>query len=402
MLALALAIGSQSVVAESGWVGTWGASQQTRGTAGSGVPSGKLTFRNIVHVSQGGTALRLQLSNEFGTTPLTVGEVHVALSAGSGAIVPGTDQAVTFAGSPSITIPPGAVAFSDGTSFSLPSFSNLAVSVYLPAQSIPSSSCHPDAIATNYNNAGNVVAASSLASSSTTWCYLRAVDVQSATATSAVVTLGDSITAGYQSPSDANDRWPDFLAANLQQNSATAGIGVVNEGVVGNLLLNAGVGPNGLARLDRDVLAQSGVGYLIVLEGINDLDSSSPPGSVATAQALIAGYEQIVMRAHNHGIKVFGATLTPDGGNIYFPANNDVARQTVNAWIRTSGVFDGVIDFDSVLTNGAVPPAIPALLPAYDSGDHMHPNAAGYQLMANTVNLALFQNSTNTTGKGTK
>jgi lysophospholipase L1-like esterase len=396
LLVLTVGFGTQFTAAQStqaGWMGTWGMAPTAEATSGP-TASGNLTFRNIVHISLGGSSMRLQFSNEFGTGPLTVGPVQVALSAGGGAIQPGTGATVTFGTNASVTIPAGSVAFSDPVAFTTRPLSNVEVSFFIPAQTIQTETCHQFALASNYVSTGQNVGKATIGGAIENWCYLKGVDVENGTAGASVVTLGDSITAGYQSPLDANARWTDYLAVALQGNASTPNISVINEGIVDNLLLGAGLGPNGLARIDRDVLAQTGVGYLILAEGINDLGYATQTGSTTTltAAALIQGYEQVVTRAHTHGIKVFVATITPDGGTSYYPPNDDTGRQAVNAWIRNSGgVLDGYIDFDAALTNGATP--VPALLPQYDSGDHLHPNAAGYSVMASQINLSLFQGS---------
>jgi len=343
----------------------------------------------------GGSTVRVQLTNEFGSGSLIVGPVQVAISAGNGAIQPGTNVGLTFSGSSMVTIPAGAVAYSDPLSFSVPALGSLAISAYFPAQTISKSSCHPYAQATSYASTGNTVAQASGGTGAQTWCYVRGIDIETASPGSSIAAIGDSITDGYQSPVDSNKRYTDYLAAALQANSSTVDIGVVNKGILANELLGedvfTGYGPSGMARLAADVFGQTGVSYLIVLEGINDLGYASPSGSMATAESLIASYQQLIAQAHSHGMKVYGATLTPDGGTAYYPANDDAGRQAVNAWIRTSGAFDAVIDFDAALTNGAVAPAIPALQKQYDSGDHLHPNALGYQAMANAISLSLFE-----------
>jgi len=382
---------------QGNWIGTWGTASYSQTSSALSQSTGNFTYRNVVRVSVGGTAVRVQLTNEFGTGPVTIGPVQVAMSAGSGAIKPGTNAALTFSGSPTVTIPIGAVAYSDPVTFSVPALASLAISAYVPAQTISRSSCHPYAQATNYQSAGNIVAQTSASGSTAiqSFCFLRGIDVESANGGGSIVAIGDSITNGYQSPTDGNKRYTDFLAAALQADPSTANVGVLNKGIVGNELLGVsgfvGYGPLGTARLSGDVFNETGVSHVIVLEGINDLGNANPSGSMAVADALIAGYQQLIAQAHSRGISVYGATLTPDGGNGYYPANDDTGRQAVNAWIRTSGAFDAVIDFDAVLTNGAVAPAIPALQKQYDSGDHLHPNALGYQAMANAINLTLFE-----------
>jgi len=396
LLALAFQ-GANAQGTATNWIGTWGTASYAQTASSIEQSTGNFTYRNIARVSVGGTAVRVQLTNEFGTGSLTVGPVQAAISAGTGSIEPGTNVALTFSGSPTVTIPPGSVAYSDPVTFSVPALSSLAISAYFPTQTISKASCHPSAQATSYMSTGNTVAQTTGGTGVQTWCYLRGIDVENANAGGSIVAIGDSITNGYQSPIDGNKRYTDFLAAALQANSATANIGVVNKGIVANELLGedvfTGYGSAGIARVTADVFGQTGVSYLIVLEGINDLGYSSPVDSMATADALIAGYQQLIAQAHSHGIKVYGGTITPVGGTGYYTWTNDAGRQAVNAWIRSSGAFDAVIDFDAALTNGATAPAIPALQKVFDSGDHLHPNAAGYQIMANAINLALFETS---------
>jgi lysophospholipase L1-like esterase len=403
-IAIVLAIASQRGFAQAtNWIGTWGTASYAQVATSVGQSTGNFTYRNIVRASVGGTAVRVQLTNEFGTSSLIVGPVQLAISAGNGAIESGTNVGLTFGGSPTVTIPPGAVAFSDPLAFTVPAMANLAVSAYFPAQTILKSVCHPNAQTTSYTSAGNTVAQAAGGTAVQTWCYLRGIDIENANAGTSIVAIGDSITDGYQSPVDGNKRYTDFLAAALQANPSTANIGVLNKGILANELLGedgfTGYGSAGLARLTVDVFGQTGVSYVIVLEGINDLGYASPVDSMATADALIASYQQLIAQAHSHGIKVYGGTITPVGGTGYYSWTNDAGRQAVNAWIRTSGAFDAVIDFDAVLTNGAVAPAIPALQKQYDSGDHLHPNALGYQAMANAISLSLFDAQSSTTKK---
>jgi lysophospholipase L1-like esterase len=375
------------------WIGSWGAASYAQVATNLGQGSGDFTYRNIVHTSAGGSAIRVQLTNEYGTAPLTVGPVQVALSAGGGAIQGGTNQALTFGGNPMVTIPAGAVVFSDPLQFNVPALTSLAVSLYVPPQTVTKASCHPFAVANSYMSASNTVASIPGGTAALTWCYLRGIDVEAATAGSTVA-LGDSITDGWESTTDGNKRYTDYLASALQANPATTNVGVLNKGILSNELLGIdafiGYGPAGSARLNGDVFSETGVAYLIVLEGINDLGYANPSGGIATADALIAGYQQLIAQAHNHGIKVYGCTLTPTGGTAYYPTIDDSGRQAVNAWIRTNNAFDAFIDFDAALSNNAVPPAVPALLKQYDSGDHLHPNSLGYSVMAQQISLSLF------------
>jgi lysophospholipase L1-like esterase len=352
------------------------------------------TYRNIVHISLGGDALRVQLTNEFGTTPLTIGAAHIALSAGSGKIQPGTDHPLTFGGRPTVLIPAGGFVLSDPLPMQAAPMADLVVSVFLPDQPAVAPTCHDLGTSTNYLAPGDATAAAELSDPRPTksWCFLKGIDVRVADPrAAAVVAFGDSITDGYGSTIDANRRWPDYLAQRLHAGKNTASIGVLNEGISGNRLLYDRAGPNAIARFDRDVLAQSGVKYLIILEAINDIGripKTGDPESTVTAPDLIFAYQQLIARAHQHGIKVYGATLTPYVGANYASQAGEEVRQAVNQWIRTSGAFDAVIDFDKATQD----PKNPAMfLPEDDHGDHLHPSDAGYKAMADSIDLKLFQ-----------
>ena len=377
----------------SNWVGTWAASP-VGSAVNEGQPGpGNMTYRNIVHTSIGGSALRVQLTNEFGTQPLTVGAAHVAISAGGGgAIQTNTDHALTFNGKPTVEIPAGAFVLSDPVTMQAPPLSDLAVSVYLPEQRIRNTTCHTFADSTNYVLQGDATAAATADKSNPiyAWCFVKGIDVKTDGKAAAIVTFGDSITDGAHATSDANRRWPDVLAARLQADKKTADLGVLNQGIGGNRVLHDGYGPSALARFDRDVIAHSGVKYLIILEGINDigrLKDPHEPGDKITADDLIFGLTQLVTRAHQHGLKVFGATLTPYLPTGYSSPQGEEVRQAYNQWIRTSGIFDGVIDFDKITQDPANPGTF---LPAYDSGDHLHPGDAGYKAMGDAIDLSLF------------
>ncbi len=377
----------------SNWVGTWAASP-VGSAVNEGQPGpGNMTYRNIVHTSIGGSALRVQFTNEFGTQPLTVGAAHVAISAGGGgAIQTNTDHALTFNGKPTVEIPAGAFVLSDPVTMQAAPLSDLAVSVYLPEQRIRNTTCHTFADSTNYVLQGDATAAATADKSNPiyAWCFVKGIDVKTDGKAAAIVTFGDSITDGAHATSDANRRWPDVLAARLQADKKTADLGVLNQGIGGNRVLHDGYGPSALARFDRDVIAQSGVKYLIILEGINDigrLKDPHEPGDKITADDLIFGLTQLVTRAHQHGIKVFGATLTPYLPTGYSSPQGEEVRQAYNQWIRTSGIFDGVIDFDKITQDPANPGTF---LPAYDSGDHLHPGDAGYKAMGDAIDLSLF------------
>jgi lysophospholipase L1-like esterase len=366
------------------WVGTWASSQQ-RGDSGNAPPEPGFTdttLRQIAHVSIGGSRIRVRFSNEFGNTPLKILSAHVAVSAGGAAIRPETDRALAFHGSASVAIPTGAPIWSDPLDFPLGPLSDLAVSIYLKGAP-PEFTTHPGARAPSFFKAGDLASAPDLNDAARTehWYFLSGVDVMAPNSAAAVVTLGDSITDGRNATN--NGRWPDGLARRLQASRTTAAIGVLNAGIGGNCLLYGGLGPNALARLDRDVLSQSGVRWLIVLEGINDLGSKVP----ASSEDLIAAYQQIIERAHSHGIRVFGATIMPVAESFYFKPELESKRQAINSWIRTSGGFDAVIDLDAATRD---PERHDHLAPAADSGDHLHPANPGYQMMADAIDLKLF------------
>ena len=376
------------------WVGTWATADVDRANANAAFGAADTTLRQIVHLSLGGSLVRIELSNEFGTDPLTIGAAHIALAAGKGDIALTSANSLTFGGHATVVIPPGAKVVSDPAALTLPAFADLTISLFLPAQKMAHLSVHNSAYATNYMAPGNVVGAKSLPTegtrTATSWFFLKAVDVMSAAGNASIAAFGDSITDGTASTPDTNQRWPDFLARRLQADKKTAGLGVLNLGIGGNRVLHDGTGPSALARFDRDVLGQSGVRYLIILESINDIGHAADPAKpydIVTADDLIAGITQLVERAHMHGIKVFGATLTPYSGAKYMSPAGELMRQAVNRYIRTDKMFDGVIDFDLATQDKANPAAFN---PADDHGDHLHPNDAGLKAMGDAVNLKLF------------
>ncbi|MGD0251634.1 MAG: SGNH/GDSL hydrolase family protein [Verrucomicrobiota bacterium] len=369
------------------WVGTWGTSPQLAEPRNLPPPPGLTsnTLRQIVQVSVGGEKLRVRFSNVFGTDPVTLSSIHLALSAGGSAIKTGSDKALTFHGKPSVTIPAGESVLSDSFDFDLAPLSDLAVTIHFGGTSAAVTG-HPGSRTTSYLQAGDWVSAPDLPKAAKTehWYILDGIDVLAGNSSAAIVTLGDSITDGRGSGTDKNDRWPDDLASRLQADKGTANIAVLNEGIGGNCVLHGGLGPMALSRFDRDVLSQSGVRWLIVLEGVNDIGGSS---NQAVATNLIAAFEEIINKAHARNIRIYGATILPFGESFYFSPNHEAARQTVNNWIRTSGRFDSVIDFDAV-TRGPQKPS--QLLAAADSGDHLHPNEVGYKMMADAIDLKLF------------
>ena len=373
------------------WVGTWATSPMQAEGINIRLFS-SVTMREIVHISAGGEQIRLRFTNEFGLDPLTVADVHVALSAGGASIQPASDHAVTFGGAASVNIPPGGAIFSDPVALTVAPLSDLAVSFYLPAQIMRAETYHSFADQDNYLADGNSPAAPDLTQPTklSSWYFFDGVDVSVAPGSFAIVTLGDSITDGAASQRSANHRWPDVLAARLSQDPKLAHIGVLNEGIGGNRVLNEVAGPSAISRVDRDVLAQSGVRYVIVLESINDIGRLAHvqvPWDAITAPQLEWGLKQIADRVHEHGIKIIGATLTPYGGAGYHSDLGEQVRQAYNDWIRTSGTFDGVIDFDKITGDPQNPLQFN---PAYDSGDHLHPKDDGYKAMGEGIDLTLF------------
>ena len=377
------------------WVGTWATSPMAAKNPGAkfGAPGADgTTLREIVHISIGGPSVRVVLTNEFGLDPLTIGAAQIALSSGTSTIAPSSATPLAFGGKPSIIIPPGALVVSDPVALKVAPFSNLAVSLFLPDQPVNQLTFHPFADQTNYLVPGNVVTAASLDTPQTffTWDFLKGVDVTADEKSASIVTFGDSITDGAHSTRDANARWPDVLARRLQANKKTANFGVLNQGIGGNRILHDTTGPSALARFDRDVLAQAGVKYLVIMESINDIGHATDPAKpydIVTADDLIAGLTQLATRAHTHGIKVIGATLTPFVGAKYQSPAGEEMRQAVNKWIRTTNQLDGIIDFDKVTTD----PTHPGMfLPLDDSGDHLHPGDEGYKAMGDSIDLSLF------------
>jgi lysophospholipase L1-like esterase len=377
------------------WVGTWASSplldahaKNAEELLTAGTQSGA-TLREVVHVSIGGETVRVRFSNLYGTSPLVIGAVEIAQSLKGVAIVPGTNKAVTFNGQPSVSIPPGALVVSDPTSFKLAALSDLTVSFFLPSPTGPVTE-HQLGNATSYHVTGNVVSSASLESptTATSWYYLNGVDTLAPADAGAVITIGDSITDGAKSTIDTNQRWPDELARRLQADPKYRNLSVLNEGISGNKILLDGAGPNALARFDRDILAQNGAKYLLILEGINDIGRlHGTPDAGLTAADLIAALNQMVVRAHAHGIAVIGCTLTPYHGAGYYTENGEAIRKAVNEWIRTGGVLDGFVDFEAAVRDPNHPDTF---LPNVDPGDHLHPNDAGYKAMGDAIDLKLF------------
>ena len=323
--------------------------------------------------------------------PLEIGAAHVAVGKTGGEIADGTDRVVKFGGSASFTISPGAVAVSDPVDLEVAPLSDLAVSLYLPHDTgIPAS--HTVGLHTAYIAKGNVAGSRSMPEPTNMFAYawLANIDVAAPRDAYTIVALGDSITDGFATTRDADKAWPTLLAKRLKENKSTQRVAVVNQGISGNQVLRDGAGISALARLDRDVLTRPGVKWVILLEGINDINIRTRPNGAnqLTPEELIGGYRQIIERCHAQGIKVMGATLTPAVGVPTYSEHGEEVRVAVNRWIRAKGNFDAVVDFEAVLRDPQNPAKLKA---AGDSGDHIHPNDAGNQLVADAFDLGVFK-----------
>ena len=375
------------------WVGAWATTPDpTRGFTLTGQ-----TLRMITRLSLGGSRFRVRISNAYGGQPLLIGAAHVGLRSREAGLVPGSGRPLTFGGSPSAIVPPGALILSDPVDLSAPALGDLAVSLYLPGKLGEDFRLtgHSAALQTNYiSPPGDFAAAQDLPVQAKTdaFLFVSGVEVLARRAAGCIVAFGDSLTEGNLSTPDSNNRWPDQLARRLAARRGGRQLGVVNLGIGGNRLLHDGRGDNALRRFDRDVLAQPGVTHAIVLIGINDLrNASHRADEVAAAPAMIAGLHQLAARGQAAGLKMFAGTLLPwenetfRGGS--YSAEGEATRLAVNAWIRSSGAFDAVIDFEAMLRDPDHPTRI---LPRWDCGDHLHPNDAGYVKMGDGIDLKLF------------
>jgi len=372
------------------WVGTWATASMLADVPGAIRMLSGVTLRQIVHISAGGAQVRIRFTNEFGLDPLIINDAHAALSAGGSSIRPGSDHALTFGGARTVNVPPGAAIFSDPVALRVAPLASVAVTIYLPPQVMRAETYHYLAAGDNFVAQGDVAGAPDLPQSTTihSWYFLDGIDVAADSDAYSIVALGDSITDGWTSTPNANHRWPDVLASRLQADAGHKNTGVLNAGIGGNRVLNEGYGPSAISRVDRDVLAQSGVRYVILLESINDIarvGHSTVPADNITAEQVEWGFKQIVDAAHEHGIKVIGSTIMPIAHDV--SENSEQIRDAVNVWIRTSGAFDGLIDFDQITRDPANPRRLSA---KYDSGDHVHPNDTGYQAMGSGIDLTLF------------
>jgi lysophospholipase L1-like esterase len=387
------------------WVVSWGASPSPPPDEAhihtKGLEFNNQTLREIVHLSIGGSAVRVRFSNLFGKQSLEIGAAHLALRTTDSAIQPSSDRVLTFGGAPGVSVPPNAFVLSDPVKLAVPAESDLAISVFVPHLTT-AAGLHDFAQQTSYVGAGDLTAAPSIADprAISSWVFLAGVDVSAPPSTAAIAVFGDSRVDGDGSTPNANKRWPDVLAKRLAQQGLP--LGVLNAGIVGNRILHDApqvaveLGVNGLARFDHDALDQPGVKYVIVLEGIVDFGLPgtplAPASEAVSVDDLIAGMKQLIERAHDRGMRVFGATQTPFSGAALIPgifnAEKEAQRKALNQWIRSSHAFDGVIDFEKVVLDPANPERI---RPAFDSGDHIHPSDAGYEAMANSIDLTLFR-----------
>jgi lysophospholipase L1-like esterase len=381
----------------SRWVGTWGCGIQLTEPRNLPPPPGLAsnTLRQIIHTSLGGKQLRVHFSNIFGTSPVVMNSVHIAINpsaATSGVIDPATDKALTFAGAESATLPAGQDIWSDATAFDLPPLTNLAITIYFGMTSGHVTG-HPSSRCASYLLPGNAVTDPTMNGAIATehWYNIEDVDVLADDRCAAIVTFGDSITDGRGSTTGGNNRWPDILAQRLQAHAPTEHIGVVNTGIGGNAIFG-GLGPAGIKRFSRDVLEKSGVRWVIIFEGVNDIGTVRGPRALTLATNLIAAYSEFAAEAHEKQIRIFGATITPFGGSGYYSPEHEAIREDVNAWIRTNSVFDGLIDFDAAVRNAATVTNLqPAFVHGPNANDGLHLNAAGYRAMGEAVDLKLFE-----------
>ena len=404
LLALAaLAALTTAQAQEPKWVGSWGASPLPPSPGAGPFPAtpsfNDQTVRQTVRLSVGGSRVRLRLTNEYGTKAVTIGAARVAVADGADKIKNGTEHAVTFDGRPSATIPAGAPLVSDPIDLNVPDLATLTVSLYLEGETGPCT-CHAtglqDAYVTHGDHTQDTFAPEQTIQMRV---FLSGIEVLAPHA-QAIVVLGDSITDGVGSTVGANRRWPDLFAERLSERKSGTRFGVVNEGISGNQVLANGAGQSALARLDRDVLSVPGASYVIVFEGVNDLGLGygkldgplasvmPPPAIKPTRDAMVAGYRQIIARAHSKGLKVYGATIAPYEGAAYYSAEGNAVRQAINDWMRTSKEFDGVLDFDAAFRDPAKPTQ---MKDAFQFGDHLHGSDAGYRAVADSIDLGLFR-----------
>ena len=416
VIVASLSAGAEPPNVREHWVSAWSAAMHAP-LPFPGLPPSPVfenqTIRMIVRPTISGERIRIRLSNSFGTSALKIGAAHIAIAAQDSKIVPESDHALTFGGASSISIPPGAPALSDAVDLHVSQSSEIAVSLFLPDKT-PSSTVHFWGQHKSYiSGTGDFSGKAEMpnATANGSWYWLADLELSGSEQAGAIVTFGDSITDGVGATQGDYTDWPDLLANRLASEKGSSPLAVINEGIGGNRVLHDGAGVSALARLDRDVLAQPGVVSMIVLEGINDIGwphmkPKLPDGTImkepplarelVTTQEVIMGLRQIIDRAHQHGIRVFGATLTPYEGADYYSEDGEVTRQAVNQWIRTSGAFDGVFDFDAAVRDPSHPGQFRE---GYHSGDHLHPSATGYKAMADAVDLTMLRSAVTSSTK---
>jgi len=408
LAAACVLLASAASAADRPWARSWGASPQAPMAATGPFPGSPTfhdqTIRQVVRLSGGGQQVRIRFTNEYGTAPVTIGSAHLARAAADGAIQPDSDHLLTFAGKPTAVIPAGAPLLSDPVDMPVQPLTRLSISLYLPGQ-VNACTCHGTSAETGYVAAGDATGAAAMpgaVGSLLPRAMISAVEVATSARARTIVAFGDSITDGVGATVGADKRWPDQFAERLLAAGGPA-VYVSDQGISGNRVLNDGFGANALARFDRDVLATPGLGYVIVFEGINDIGISFMPraqdgpladfiktfaGAPVTADDIIAGYRQLIARAHARGVKIYGATITPyEGAGTDTPEGEQV-RQVVNSWIRAAGNFDGVLDFDAVWRDPAHPTRIRE---GFHAGDHLHGSDAGYRALAASIDLSLFK-----------
>ncbi|WP_157254419.1 SGNH/GDSL hydrolase family protein [Nonomuraea typhae] len=383
------------------WVRTWGASPQSPDNSVAFVePFENATLRQVVRVSGGGHSVRIRISNEYGTAPLTIGAARVAIAGSGGGIHEGSDHAVTFGGQPTATVPAGAPILSDPIDLRIPALSRLTISLYLPG-SVAAPTCHGTFHALGWIIPGDATALASPPADAApllAQALIAAVEVRPDAPAKAIVVIGDSRADGIGSTPGADRRWPDLLATRLAARGGQT-LCVVNQGIGGNRMLADGIGAAALARFDRDVLATPGLGHVVIAVGNDLVFSFAPrteetagflemfPGAPVTVDDVIAAHLQLAARARAHGARAYAATIAPYGGSDMYSPEGDKAREQVNTWIRTSGAFDGVLDFDAVWRDPADPTRIRGDL---HMGDHLHGSDAGYEALAESIDLSLF------------
>jgi lysophospholipase L1-like esterase len=378
--------------ASARWVGAWATAPLAEPATKDAQPLAGATLRQVVRPSLGGETVRVRFSNAFGATPLVFTAARLALAAPSGALRPGTDTPLTFNGQPGVSIPPGASYLSDPVKFPLPAFADVAISLQL-AEVPATLTIHGGSRTTSYLQSGDALSAPELPAATriVRWYFVNGLEVDTAAPdAAAIVMLGDSITDGYGVPPDSNLRLTDHFARRAAAAPGAAPLGVLNVAIGGNRLTGEGLGPNALARFERDVLGQSGARWLLVFAGINDLGARAAARAKGqpfpSADEIIGALRQLAARARAQGLRVLGGTMTPYEGAQYFTPDGEADRQRINDWIRTGGAFDVVVDFDAAVRDPAQPSRLD---PRYDSGDHLHPSTAGYERLGSALPLPL-------------